>query len=190
MNVFFKRFYWFILERQEGREKEREGNIDVWEIHRLVASHMPPTQDLACNPGMCPDQGTQWWPFSLQAGTQSTEPHQPGLFKKNFFNRFLGRYQFVVPLIRAFIGCALTGDQTHNFSILGWYFNQLSCQTRESMIAFMLLLTPAAQVLRNDKALALPKPCGLTSWLSWDDTMVSQNIPLWQNNGLLNISML
>ena len=28
---------------------------------------------------MCPDWGSNWQPFSSQAGTQSTEPHQPGL---------------------------------------------------------------------------------------------------------------
>ena len=43
----------------------------------MVASHMPPTGDLACNPGMCPDWELNGQPFSLQAGAQSTEPHQP-----------------------------------------------------------------------------------------------------------------
>ena len=37
--------------RERGREGEREG-----EKHQhVVASHTPPTGDLACNPGMCPD---------------------------------------------------------------------------------------------------------------------------------------
>ena len=35
-------------------------------------------QDLARNPGLCPDWGSNQRPFGLQAGTQSTEPHQPG----------------------------------------------------------------------------------------------------------------
>ena len=35
--------------------------------------------DLDCNPGICPDWELNWQPFGLQAGTQSTEPHQPGL---------------------------------------------------------------------------------------------------------------
>ena len=39
----------------EGREKERERNIDVPEKHRSVASPMPPLGDLACNTGMSPD---------------------------------------------------------------------------------------------------------------------------------------
>ena len=44
----FSRFYLFI-ERGEGREREEEKHQCV------VASHVPPTGDLACNPGMCPD---------------------------------------------------------------------------------------------------------------------------------------
>ena len=48
---FFKRFYLFIYFRERGREGEREG-----EKHQcVVASCMPPTGDLARNPGMCPD---------------------------------------------------------------------------------------------------------------------------------------
>ena len=45
----------------------------------MVASQVPPTGDLACNPGMCPDWELNQRPFGSQAGTQSTEPHQPGL---------------------------------------------------------------------------------------------------------------
>ena len=72
----FKDFIYLFLEREEGREKEREKHQCVF------ASHAPPphTGDLACNPGMCPDQKSNQWPFGLQAGTQSTEPHQPGLY--------------------------------------------------------------------------------------------------------------
>ena len=31
-----------------------------------------------CNPGMCPDWELNQKPFGSQAGTQFTEPHQPG----------------------------------------------------------------------------------------------------------------
>ena len=48
--------------------KERERNINVW---------LP--GDLARNPGMCPDWESNQLPFASQAGTQSTEPHQPKL---------------------------------------------------------------------------------------------------------------
>ena len=58
--------------RERGREGEREGHQCV------VASHAPPTGDLAHNPGMCPDWESNQWPLGSQAGIQSTEPHQPG----------------------------------------------------------------------------------------------------------------
>ena len=76
---FFPRFYLLISERREGREKERERNIYVQEIHRLVAFYTSPTGDLAINLGMCPDQESNQWPLGSQVGTQSIEPHQPGL---------------------------------------------------------------------------------------------------------------
>ena len=52
---FFKIVFILLLERGKGREKERERNSNVQEIHQLFVSHTPPTGDLACNPGMCPD---------------------------------------------------------------------------------------------------------------------------------------
>ena len=80
----FKDLFILFLEREEGREKETQRNIDVGEIHQSVASSsvaspMPPTGDLAHNPGMCPDWELNQQPCSFQASTQSTEPHQPGL---------------------------------------------------------------------------------------------------------------
>ena len=57
LKILFKDFIDLFLERGEGRENERERNIHVREIHRLVASHTPPTGDLAHNPGRCPDWG-------------------------------------------------------------------------------------------------------------------------------------
>ena len=55
------------------REGEREG-----EKHPLVASHTPPTGDLAYNSSMCPEWEPNWQRFGLRAGAQSTEPQQPG----------------------------------------------------------------------------------------------------------------
>ena len=45
----------------------------------MVASCVSPTGDLACDPGVCPDWELNHHPFGSQAGTESTEPHQPGL---------------------------------------------------------------------------------------------------------------
>ena len=45
----------------------------------MIASHVPFTGDLACNPGMYPDWESNHQPFGSQAHGQSTELHQPGL---------------------------------------------------------------------------------------------------------------
>ena len=71
---YFLRFYLFIF-RQRGREGERKGE----KHHCVVASHAPPTGDLACNPVMCTDWGSNQQPFGSKAGTQSTKLNQPGL---------------------------------------------------------------------------------------------------------------
>ena len=65
---FLQRFYLFIF-RQRGREGERER-----EKHQcVVASHVPPTGDLAHSPAcaLCPDWELNQDPFiDLQARTQ------------------------------------------------------------------------------------------------------------------------
>ena len=71
---FLNDFIYLFLERGEEKEKGEEKHLCV------VASQVPPTGDLACNPGMCTDWESNWRPFSLQARAQFTEPHQPGLF--------------------------------------------------------------------------------------------------------------
>ena len=79
LGEFFKDFIYLLLERREKREREKEKSIIVQEIQPLVAFRMPPARNLARNPGKCPDWESNQPPFSSQAGTQSTEPHQPGL---------------------------------------------------------------------------------------------------------------
>ena len=64
---------YLFLDREEGREKERERNINVW-----LSLTCPRTGDLAHNPGVCPDWESNQRPFGSQARAQSTEPHQPG----------------------------------------------------------------------------------------------------------------
>ena len=44
-------FIYLFLEREDGWEKERKRNINVW-----LPLTCPPTGDLAHNPGMCPDR--------------------------------------------------------------------------------------------------------------------------------------
>ena len=68
--------YLFQRKGIEGRKRERNIVCERY-IDQLPLTH-PPAGDLACNPGMCPDWESNRLPFSLQGGTQSTEPHQPG----------------------------------------------------------------------------------------------------------------
>ena len=48
---FLKHFIYSFIFRERGREGERVGE----KLQCVVASHAPPTGDLACNPGKCPD---------------------------------------------------------------------------------------------------------------------------------------
>ena len=75
--IFFH-FIYLYLGRGKGERKGEKQQC-------VVASHMPPTRDLACNPGMSTDWESTSDPLLHRlASTQSTEPHQPGLhlFKK------------------------------------------------------------------------------------------------------------
>ena len=67
--VFIFHFMYLFLERGGGREKHQG----------VVASCVPPTGNLAHNPGTCPDWESNQRPFGLQTHPQSTELHQPGL---------------------------------------------------------------------------------------------------------------
>ena len=60
---FSLRFYLLSLERGLGREKDKERNIDVREMHWSVASCMHPDLEPNRKPGMCPDREIK--PFAL-----------------------------------------------------------------------------------------------------------------------------
>ena len=64
MYNFFKDFIYLFLERGEGREEERERNINVGEKHGSDASRLL-ERTQPHNLGMCPDEELNWWPFSL-----------------------------------------------------------------------------------------------------------------------------
>ena len=59
--VIFFNFMYLFLERGEGREKERERNINAW-----LPLMWPPTRDLACNPDLCSDQESNQQPSDSQ----------------------------------------------------------------------------------------------------------------------------
>ena len=72
--VFLKNIFYLFLFSERGREGEREGEKHQY----VVASPAPPTGGLARNQDVCSDWGLNWLPLGLQAGTQSTKPHQGG----------------------------------------------------------------------------------------------------------------
>ena len=91
LSFFFKDFIYLFLERGQAGEREGEKQQCV------VASHMPSTGDLACNPGVCLD-----WESTSNSGsqalTQSTEPH---LQKEVFFESMTYPY-FAMYIARFF----------------------------------------------------------------------------------------
>ena len=61
-----------ILEREEGKERRREGGGGERETETDI-EHAP-IRDPACNPGMCPDWGLNLLPFGVRDDAQPTEP--------------------------------------------------------------------------------------------------------------------
>ena len=62
------------------RQRERKGEKEGEKHWCVVTSRMPPSRDLANNPCKCPGWELNQRPFGSKAGTQSAEPHQPGLY--------------------------------------------------------------------------------------------------------------
>ena len=115
---------------------------------------------------MCPAWESNQQPFSSQAGTQSTEPHHPGLhfnfYLLNFFKeKGSGRYREGRGERETSICCstylcihwlllvrALTGDLTRNLGVSGQCSNQLSypfttvclCSLAEVSLSFRQLV--------------------------------------------------
>ena len=74
--IFFnlKDFIYLFLERGEGREKERERNIHVWlPLTGPLLGTWPASR-------ACVLTGNQTGNSGFQANTQSTNPHQSGVF--------------------------------------------------------------------------------------------------------------
>ena len=78
---FFKIIFCLFIFRERGKEGERSR-----ETLMCGCLSLAPCWDVAHNPGMCSAWELNQWPFGSQAGTQSTEPHQPGLLEMFFFN--------------------------------------------------------------------------------------------------------
>ena len=78
---FLKDFIYLFIFRERGREGERGGVKHQY----VVPSHAPPTRDMACNPGMCPDWELNRQPRGSQSGTKSADPYQPGQHILKYF---------------------------------------------------------------------------------------------------------
>ena len=74
--LFFKILFLYFQKEGEGGRKGR--SMDAGEIQQSVSPHTSPSEDLARNPGTCPDWDSNQRPFASQASAQPTEPHQPG----------------------------------------------------------------------------------------------------------------
>ena len=74
---------------------------------------MPPTGDLACNPGMCPAGASNQRHFGSQACTEYTELHQPGP-SSYFFNETTRKTEttYVAHTIAVLGSAALDGTYT------------------------------------------------------------------------------
>ena len=75
-SVFFKILFIF---RKRGRERERKGEGEKHQC--VVASHAPPTGDLAHNTGMCPDWESNWRPFGLQSALNPLSHTSQGTYR-------------------------------------------------------------------------------------------------------------
>ena len=77
--------------RGEGKEKDRERNID-W-----LPLLCPPTRDQTRNPSMCPDWELNLLPFALRDDAQITEPQQSGP-EKYFIMEQMWQVKHLYPL--------------------------------------------------------------------------------------------
>ena len=64
------RIWSLILERKGGRAGERETSVSEGDIDRLPLIDSP-TGGRTCNPGMCPDWGSNLQPFGTWDETQN-----------------------------------------------------------------------------------------------------------------------
>ena len=87
---FFLKFLFVHFQREGEREEEKHQCV--------VASCVPPTGNLAHNPGTCPDWEVNQWPFCLQASIQSTEPYSQGT-KLPFSGALFSPLRFCFPSI-------------------------------------------------------------------------------------------
>ena len=82
--IFFLKILFIYFQREGKGVRKRRRETSVCE-GLSIASHKSLNRGPGPNPGMCPHWESNQRPFSSQAGTQFTEPHQPGLELGRFF---------------------------------------------------------------------------------------------------------
>ena len=85
----FKDFIYLLLERGEGREEEKEKNINVWEIHPSVASCTPPNSRPGPQPRHVPWPGIEQVSFQFAGWHSIHWATQPGLFCLSLTNSYV-----------------------------------------------------------------------------------------------------
>ena len=197
----FLRFY-LLLERGEGRKKERERYIDVRKKHwSLLLTHTL-TGDQICNLSMCPDQESNWRPFSLQGDAQPTEPHRSGLHyscNENFTENCLnerkntrgeknGSTLHSVDCLHRSLNRTPLWVSTWSLAITRWNSQTLSVQAAEYMFfsfhpKWKSKGTEVTEGVQIDLTQFLPKNYFSPSWI--DSTFPCQVSMRWDLGGCL-----
>ena len=124
-----------ILQRGEGREKER-GRNTAWSS----PAHTP-TGERTCNPHMGPDLELNWLPVGLWDDVHPTKPYQPGhvyLHLKNLIETKCNSFLMVIFLMVLLF-----------FLVTRWYFSSYTA------ITFKLSPTPFNSTLIKDSQWSL-----------------------------------
>ena len=99
------------------------------------------TEDLAHSPGMCPDWELKRQSFGSQAGTQSTEPHQPGhiIWPGKVYEENLNSL--------GLCGCTQSGSKL-------WYFFSRNIHHKQKYVHVFILIHVKFSVCSRDSVRA------------------------------------
>ena len=87
--LFFKKIYLFIFRERERKGRRKRGR-ETWMcetyIDWFIAPHTFPTEDLAHNPGMCPDWESNQRPVSTEYGSALNPMSHTNQGRNSIFN--------------------------------------------------------------------------------------------------------
>ena len=120
--------------QKEGKEGEGEGE----KYYCVVASHTPPTGDLTCNPGVCPDWESNQRPFGSQPTLHPLSHTRQGL-QHVFFN---GSKQLLCSLYSPPEASQKKSLYVTQFSYFHVFvFNQLPTRSQQHEPAFRVMFS-------------------------------------------------